>query len=140
VGAARMRRDWSVTVGQGARRDCQRAGGTVPCTIMCGSGPARVRVHRNARCGLGALGGTIASEWHGHCTAQGGSKVAASRGIGRGCVGEVDGEVTGLEVVGAGPAHVGSGLGLCSVGSRETVGMGWRKPIGGWPWWWRRRE
>jgi hypothetical protein len=107
VGAARTGRDWSITVGQGARRGCQRAGGTVPCTIVRGTGPAHVHVHGNARHGLGTLGGTVALEWHGHCTAQGGSKVAASRGIGHGRVGEVDGELTGLEVVGAGPACVG---------------------------------
>jgi hypothetical protein len=59
--------------------------------------------------------------------------VAASRGIGRVHGGELDGEVTDREVVGAGPTHVGVQcrhgvdpgvsegyrLGLCSMGSRE---------------------
>jgi hypothetical protein len=79
----------------------------VPCTVVRGTGPACVRVHGNVGHGLGALGGTIASEWHGHCVMQGGSEVAASRGIDRGRVGELDGEVTGLELVDAGPTRVG---------------------------------
>jgi hypothetical protein len=96
------------------------------------TGLARARVHRNAGRGLGALGGMVASEWHVHCTAQGGSKVAASRGIDRARAEELDSEVTGLEVVSAVSPKLGAhdghgdipgrrgvaGSGLCSVGSR----------------------
>jgi hypothetical protein len=64
--------------------------------------------------------------------------VVASRGIGCERAGELDGEVTSREVVGAGPTHVGVHyrhgvdpevsegyrLGLCSMGSRErSAGM-----------------
>jgi hypothetical protein len=86
----------------------------------------------------------VASEWHVHCAVLGGSKVAASRGIDRVRVGELDGEVIGLEVVGAvspklgvhdghGYAHGhrrGSASGLCSVGSCEVVGRNGVSPLG----------
>jgi hypothetical protein len=100
----------------------------VPCMGVHGTGLARTRVHGNAGLGLGALGGLGASEWHDHCAAQGGSKVAASRGIDHALVDELDGEVTGLEVVGAalpmlgahgGHGDVQGGVGcLCSVSTR----------------------
>jgi hypothetical protein len=90
-------------------------------------------VHENVLHALCLLGGTIVSEWHGQGVVYGGSEVAASRGIGHGCAGELDGEVTGWEVVGASLAHVGVHcrhgidpgmsegyqLGLCSLGSRK---------------------
>jgi hypothetical protein len=47
------------------------------------------------------------SGWHGRGTLYGGSKATTSRGIGHGCAGELGGEVTGREMVGAGLAHVG---------------------------------
>jgi hypothetical protein len=104
----------------------------VPCTVVHGAGLARARVHGNAGRGLGALGGMVASEWHVHYAAQGGSEVAASRGIDCVHVEELNGEVTGLEVVGAVSPKLGAhdghgdapgrrgvvGSGLCSVGSR----------------------
>jgi hypothetical protein len=71
--------------------------------------------------GLGTLGGTVASEWHGHYAAQGGSEVAASREIDCGHVGELDGEVAGLEVVSAGPARIGV---LCKHGVDPGVSEG----------------
>jgi hypothetical protein len=95
----------------------------VPCTVVRGTRPARVRVHGNMGRGLGTLGGMITLEWHGHCAMQGGSEVAASRGIDRGRVGKLDGEVTGLEVVGAGPARVGV---LCKHGIDPRVSEGYR--------------
>jgi hypothetical protein len=86
----------------------------------------------------------VASEWHVHCAAQGGSEVAASQGIDRVHVGELNREVTGLEVVGAvlpnlgihdglGDAHGhrrGSSSGLCGVGSCEVVGRNGVSPLG----------
>jgi hypothetical protein len=80
----------------------------VPCTVVHGTGLARARVHGNAGRGLGVLGGMVTSEWHIHCAAQGGSEVAASRGIDRACVEELDGEVTGLVVVGAVSPRLGA--------------------------------
>jgi hypothetical protein len=63
-------------------------------------------MHRNESHTLRALGGTVVSEWHGRGAVHGRSGAGAARGIGRGCAGEIDGEVTGRGVVGAGPAHV----------------------------------
>jgi hypothetical protein len=108
----------------------------VPCTVTHGTGRARVHLHGNAGCGLGALGGIVASEVHGHCTVQGGSEVAASWEIDRVRVGEVGSEETGMEVVGAafpklgvhdGHGNIlrrrrGSAGGHCGVGSCEVVG------------------
>jgi hypothetical protein len=101
AGAAESVRGWSAMIGKGAGRGFQRAGGTVPCMGMHGTGRARALMHGNAGLGLGTLGGLGASEWHDHCAAQGGSEVAVSRGIDHALVDELDGEVTGLEVVSA---------------------------------------
>jgi hypothetical protein len=129
VGAASSVHGWSATIGKGVGRGCQRAGGTVPCTGMHGTGPAHARVYGNTGLSLGALGGLGASEWHDHCAAQGGSKVAASRGIGHALVDELDGEVTGREVVGAAlpmlGAHGGHGDIQGSVGCSCSVSVRW---------------
>jgi hypothetical protein len=60
-----------------------------------------VWVHGNTGVALGGLGGTVTPGWHRHGTAQGGPEGAASRGIGRRQLGELDGEVIGQGVVGA---------------------------------------
>jgi hypothetical protein len=59
-----------------------------------------VRVHGNAQRALRVLDGMVASGWRGRCAMYGGPEVTVSRGIGRACAGELDGEVTGPEVVG----------------------------------------
>jgi hypothetical protein len=87
---------------------------------------------------LGGLGGTVTPGWHRHGTAQGGSEGAASHGIGRRRLGELDGEVIGQRVVGATLPMLGvhgvrcQGLGAgeghvysrgCEVGSWAPLGM-----------------
>jgi hypothetical protein len=67
----------------------------------CSARLGGVQVLRKAQHALCVLGGTVASGWHGRGVVCGGSEVAASRGIGRGRAGKLDGEVTGREVVGA---------------------------------------
>jgi hypothetical protein len=115
----------------------------VPCIVVHGTGLASACMHGNAGLGLGTLGGLVASEWHDHCVAQGGSEVAASRGIDRARVDELDGEVTGLEVVGGVlPKHDVHGgqwqrpgrrgvAGSVSVGGVELGGQqGGARPLG----------
>jgi hypothetical protein len=128
AGAAGSVCGWSATIDKGVGRGCQCAGGTVPCTGVHSTGWAHAHVHRNAGLCLGALGGLGVSDWHDHCAAQGGSEVAASRGIDHALVDELDDEVTGLEVVGAalptlgahgGHGNVQGGVGCsCSVSAR----------------------
>jgi hypothetical protein len=64
-------------------------------------------VRGNATHALRALGGSMASGWHGRGAVHGRSEAGAARGIGHGGQHEAGGEVTGLEVVGAGPARIG---------------------------------
>jgi hypothetical protein len=76
--------------------------GTGACVCARGRGVA-----------LGALGGTVTPGWHRHGTAQGGSKGAALRGIGRRQLGERDGEVTDRRAVGAAMPTLGVHGGCC---------------------------
>jgi hypothetical protein len=108
AGAAGSVRGWSAMISKGVGRGCQCAGGMVPCMGVHGTGRACVHMHGNTGLGLGALGGLGASDWHDHCAAQGGSEVAASRGIDHALVDELDGEVIGLEVVGAAMPTLGA--------------------------------
>jgi hypothetical protein len=73
------------------------------------------------------LGGTIASEWHGRGAVYGGSEGAASCGIGHGCAGKLDGEVTGREMVGV----VLPKLGVHG-GHGGVLGRAWGRSIGHW--------
>jgi hypothetical protein len=86
---------------EGAGRRWHRVVGTLPCRCWCRARLGGVLVHRNAQRTLRVLGGMVASGWRGRCAMYSGSEVTASRGIGRACAGELDGEVTGREVVGA---------------------------------------
>jgi hypothetical protein len=121
------------SVHHGAGQGWRRIGGLMPCRRACSVRLEGARVHGNMLHALRALGGTVASGWHGWGAAYGGSEVAVSRGIIHGRAGELDGEMTGREVVNAGPAHIGIHcrhgidpgvsegyrLDLYSVGSRE---------------------
>jgi hypothetical protein len=108
------------SVGCGAGQGCRRDRGSMPCRRACSARPGGVQVHGNASPALRVLGGTVAYGWHGRGVVYDGSKVAASRGIGRGHAGEFDGEVTGREVVGGALPRLG------------VHGGQWRRP-------WRRR-
>jgi hypothetical protein len=115
----------------GAGQGWHRVRGSMPCKRASRVGLDRARVHGNALPALDALGGQFTPCWHGRGVVYGGSEVAASRGIGRGRPGELDGEVTSWEVVGGALPRSGSlgghggcprqrgvaGSGLCSVGS-----------------------
>jgi hypothetical protein len=57
---------------------------------------ARERLHA-----LWALGGSVASDWHGRGAMHGGSRTRAAQGIDRGCLEGLGGEVTARETVGA---------------------------------------
>jgi hypothetical protein len=94
------------SVHHGAGQGWCHVGGSMSCRRVCIARLEGARTHRNALHALHALGGTVVSGWHGWGAAYGGSEEAASRGIGRERAGELDGEVTGREVVCAGPAHV----------------------------------
>jgi hypothetical protein len=71
----------------------------------------------------------VASGWHGRGAVYGGYEVAASRGIGRGRAGELDGEVTGREgLVACCPVcvlSVAMALPRGGVGCAGTVSAGW---------------
>jgi hypothetical protein len=84
-----------------ARWGWQRVDVTTPCRCAWSARLGGVQVLGNAQHALRMLGGTVDSGWHGRGVMCGGSEVAASRGIGRGRAGKLDGEVTGREVVGA---------------------------------------
>jgi hypothetical protein len=58
-----------VSAGYDAGRGWLGGGGMVPCTVVHGTGLARVHVHGNAGRGLGELGDMVASEWHVHYAA-----------------------------------------------------------------------
>jgi hypothetical protein len=114
-------------VHRGAGRGCRRIGGSMSCRRACSARLGKACVHGNASPTLHVLGGTIALEWHGQGAVYGGSEGAASRGIGRGCAGKLDGEVTDREMVGA----VLPKLGVH--GSHGGVlGRAWGRSIGHW--------
>jgi hypothetical protein len=118
---------------------------TTPCRHACSARLGGVQVLGNAQHALRMLGGTVASGWHGRGAVCGGSKVAASRGIGHGRAGKLNGEVTGREVVGAAMpvlgAHGGYGndqgrrgvAGARSLqgGAGVWVPVGWQSGTGG---------
>jgi hypothetical protein len=129
--ADKMVRGGGTSVRCGAGQGWRRVRGSMPCKRVSRVRLDGARVHGNALPALDALGGQFAPCWHGRGVVYGGSEVAASRGIGRGRAGELDGEVTGREVVGGALPRSGTlgghgdcpgrrgvaGSGLCSVGS-----------------------
>jgi hypothetical protein len=112
-------------VGQGWRRE----GITVPCRCAWRVGLGEVLVHRNAGCGLGALGGQTASRWHGWAAVHGRSHGFLLQGIGPLGRDGASGEVMGQRVVGAAlptlGAHGGHGDVQGGVGCSCSVSARW---------------
>jgi hypothetical protein len=123
----------------------QRVDITTPCRRACSARLGGVQVLGNVQHALRVLDDMVASGWHGRGAVCGGSEVAASRGIGRGCAGKLDGEVTGREVVSAALPMLGTNGGYDDdqgrrgvAGARSLQGgagvwvpVGWRSGTGG---------
>jgi hypothetical protein len=88
-----------ISVHRGAGRGCRRVGGLTPCRRACKAGLDGVWVHGNGLHDLRALGGSVASDWHGRGAMHGGCWTRAARGIDRGCLEGLGGEVTARETV-----------------------------------------
>jgi hypothetical protein len=119
--------DGVVSVHRGAGQGWRRVGGSMPCRHACCARLEGACVHGNMLHALRALGGTVVPEWHGWGTVYGGSEVVVPHGIGRGCTGELDGEVTGREVVGASLPKSG-----IHGGHGGVLGRAWGRSSGHW--------
>jgi hypothetical protein len=79
---------------QGAGQRWRRVGHVTPCRFGCGAAQGLMRACQNAAHALGALGGSMASGWHGRATVHGRSGAGAAREIGHGGRSGAGGEVT----------------------------------------------
>jgi hypothetical protein len=100
-GADGFRLGQTVCMLKGAGQGWRRGAGGVPSLFGCGAGQGDARAHGNTTLALGALGGLVASGWHGRGAAHGWSGTLASRGINHWGEGETSGEVIARGGVGA---------------------------------------